>query len=75
MKYVVSTRDVDGSTRRTFASFKGARGRFESMLGMTMEQAASDFFYEREVVPAPDAVTYLRGVSMFGTVVEFRRAE
>jgi len=71
--FVVVTRDVDGSSRRRFASFAGARKYFESMLGLTMEQALADMFFDRDVPPAAEAVRIVRGVSMFGTVVVFER--
>jgi len=71
--FVVVTRDVDGSSRRRFASFAGARKYFESMLGLTMEQALADMFFDRDVPPAAEAVDIVRGVSMFGTVVVFER--
>lgn len=65
-RFVVRTRDVDGSTSRKFATMAGARKRFESMLGMTVEQAIAEQ-YGDEVKPL--VVLFVRGVSMFGTVV------
>lgn len=73
--FLVTTRDVDGSSQRRFASFAGARKYFESMLGLTMEQAIAERFFDRPDPPAAEVVSFVRGVSMFGTVVSFKRFE
>jgi hypothetical protein len=71
MKYIVSTRDVDGSTRRVRKTLAGAVARFESMYGHPIDSAIADHFWNREALPKIEDVTHLRAVSDFGTVVEF----
>lgn len=75
--FYVSTRDVDGTTSRRFKSLKGARARFESMSGRTIESAIEEQHWQAaergDVLPAADAITHLRTVSNFGTVVTLRK--
>lgn len=65
----VTTRDVDGSTRKAFKSHSGARKRFEEMCGHTLEQALAEIDPNAKL----DAVHSVRGVSNFGTVVVYTR--
>lgn len=74
MRFVVTTRDVDGSTRRAYKSRKGAAARFESMVGYSMANAIDEHYHASEPAarPTPDTVARLQAVSMFGTAVFFR---
>jgi hypothetical protein len=76
MKFTVTTRDVDGGTRRTYTTREGARKRFESMVGYSVDNAIAEQFYARaeagQALPTWEEVKGLRAVSMFGTVVSFR---
>lgn len=69
--YTVKTRDVDGSTRKTFKSLAGARKRFEEMCGLTLEQVLLD--QQGDGHQAADQIARLEGVSSFGTVVTLSR--
>lgn len=67
---VIKTRDVDGSSSKRFKSVKGAVKRFEEMLGYSVASAIVEHFHDNPKPPAgAEQVAYLRGVSMFGTVV------
>jgi hypothetical protein len=74
MVYKVSTRDVDGSSVRKFRSLAGAVKRFESMSGLTIDQAIAEQCHATislgNAPPPIEAFVCLRAVSMFGTVVE-----
>jgi hypothetical protein len=78
-KFVVVTRDVDGSSRRSFKTREGARKRFEAMLGYPVANAIAEAFYQRaergEALPEWESLTRLSGVSMFGTAVSFHAEE
>lgn len=73
--YIVSTRDVDCSTRKRFKTLDGARKRFEEMLGRSIESAIDETYYDVAVKPTPETVTRLRDVSMYGTVVMLERRD
>lgn len=67
--YTVTTRDVDGSTRRTYKTAKAARTRFEDMVGYTIEECIEEQCHGRSVRPAWGDIKRVRGTSNFGTVV------
>lgn len=72
VSYVVTTRDVDGKTRRAYKTLKGARARFEEMLGYSAESAIAEMLGELadgETYPALEDCQVVKGVSNFGTVV------
>jgi hypothetical protein len=75
--YTVTTNDVDGSTSRKFKSLKGARARFESMSGRTIESAIEETHWQAaergETLPTAEQVKALRVVSNFGCVVTLRK--
>lgn len=73
-KFVVRTWDVDGMSTKRFASRKGALARFESMLGLTVEQAIDECFHMRAPADRPtrETVQFVEYVSMYGTRVAFR---
>ena len=74
MTYIVTTRDVDGTSKRKYATANGARARFEEMFGYPIENAVWEMFSdERETYPAWTEMPYVRGVSMFGCVVSIER--
>jgi len=69
MTYIVTTHDVDGSSKRKYKTAAKARARFEEMLGYTIETAIWHMLPEMETYPAWTDIPYVRGVSMFGCVV------
>lgn len=75
VSFIVKTQDVDCTTRRQYKSRAGATKRFEEMLGYTLQNAIEEHYHAAAVKPTPDNVKYLRGVSMFGTVVIFEERQ
>ena len=77
VKFVVTTRDVDCSTRRAYKTRAAAVARFESMLGYTMQSAIEEHYYDTpaDKQPKPDTVRRVRGVSNYGTVVVFEEQQ
>lgn len=71
--YTVTTRDVDGSGSRHFATLTAAVRRFEEMSGITAANAIAEMFHALadagKPLPAVESLECLRAVSMFGTVV------
>lgn len=79
-QFKVSTQDVDGSDSKKYKTLEGAKQRFESMVGYSLENAIREFCYEREErgepMPVfPDQITFVRAVSNFGTVVRIEAKE
>jgi hypothetical protein len=73
MKYIVTTRDVDGSSGRRYSDADKARARFEEMLGYTIETAIWHMLPEMDTYPTWEKMPYVRGVSNFGCVVSIER--
>lgn len=78
--FKVQTRDVDGTApARKFKTFEGARKRFEEMSGRTMESAIDEMFWRQadagETLPKADALSQIRVVSDYGTVVHYSKQE
>ena len=69
MKYIVTTRDVDGASKRVYTTAAKAKARFESMAGLPIENAIWDMLPERETYPNWENMRYVRAVSNFGCVV------
>ena len=74
MTYIVTTRDVDGSSKRKYATAAAAKARFEEMFGYPIENAVWDMFSdERETYPAWTEMPYVKGVSNYGCVVSIEQ--
>ena len=70
MNWIVTTRDVDGTSQRKYTTPAGARKRFEEMLGYTIETA---IWHMMDDYPEWTSLPYVRGVSNFGCVVSIER--
>lgn len=71
--YQVITRDVDGSTRRTYKTIDKAMARFADMAGHSLESAIAEQYHAAATAPTVRAVKSCRTVSDYGTVVIFAR--
>jgi hypothetical protein len=71
--YKVTTRDTDGSTTRTYKRIDGALKRFEDMAGFSVKVAFEEMSEGAKAAPNEREIRYVRGVSMYGTVVIFER--
>jgi hypothetical protein len=69
MNWIVTTRDVDGSSKRKYATAKGAKARFEEMLGYPIENAVWDMLPEMDDYPEWTSLPFIKGVSNYGCVV------
>ena len=70
--YTVSTRDVDGSTKRIYKLKSKAINRFEDMSGHTLQNVLDDQYWSpdaKRAVPTFETIKYLRDVSNYGCVV------
>jgi hypothetical protein len=70
--YKVTTRDTDGSTKRTYKTIGGALKRFEEMAGFGVKVAFEEMTEGKAALDERE-IRYARGVSMYGTVVMFER--
>jgi len=72
-KFKVKTYDVDGSNARRYKTRAAAIKRFEEMVGFSMQAAISERYWGAgvAVVPTPNDVRHVEGVSMYGTRVVF----
>jgi hypothetical protein len=77
MEYIVTTRDVDCSTKRIYKSKEKALARFEEMLGYGIDNAIYEHYYRSDetALPTFEAVRFVRGVSGFGCVVTIEKKE
>jgi len=74
MRYIVTTRDVDGSSKHTYKVQANAIKRFEDMLGYSIDIAIAEQYHATEPAPKLEQLRYVRGVSDFGCVVSLERA-
>jgi len=72
-RFVVRTRDVDGSTSRTYKSRRAAVHRFEEMVGYSMAAAIGEHYHTELNPPSVATVRSVRAVSNYGTVVIFEQ--
>ena len=71
--YLVTTRDVDGSSKRKYTTLSKAQAYFESMLGHSIDSAIREMLPEMEIYPTFDTMSCVRGVSHFGCVVAIQK--
>lgn len=72
--YTVTTRDTDGTIKRTYKTEAAALKRFEEMIGYPIANAVEEMFTETpDNYPNWTAMPYVRGVSDFGCVVSIER--
>jgi hypothetical protein len=69
MNWIVTTRDVDGTSKRKYTTAKGAKARFEEMLGYPIENAIWDMLPEMDDYPEWTSLPFIKGVSNYGCVV------
>lgn len=69
MNWIVTTTDVDGTSKRKYTSADKARERFEEMFGYPIANAVWDMLPEMDDYPEWTSLPYIKAVSDYGCVV------
>jgi len=72
MNWIVTARDVDGTSKRKYTTAAAAKARFEEMVGYPIENAVWDMLPEMDDYPEWTSLPYIKGVSDYGCVVSIQ---